>query len=66
MNWDQIEGNWQQVKGRFKEAWGKLSNDELNEIEGQRDRLEGKLQLLYGLPKEAAHQEVDEFVEGIG
>jgi len=44
MNWDQIEGKWKQVKGSAKEQWGKLTDDELTQIEGSRDKLVGKAQ----------------------
>lgn len=63
MNWDTIEGNWKQWKGRFKQAWAKLTDDELEEIAGKRDKLEGKLQERYGLAKEDAHRGLDEFLK---
>jgi uncharacterized protein YjbJ (UPF0337 family) len=37
MNWDQIEGNWKQFKGRAKQQWGKLTDDELDQLAGKRD-----------------------------
>jgi uncharacterized protein YjbJ (UPF0337 family) len=59
MNWDQLEGKWKQAKGSIKQKWGKLTDDDLDVIDGHRDRLVGKLQERYGLAKEAAEQEVD-------
>lgn len=59
MNWDQIQGNWKQVKGDIKTHWGKLTDDDLTYIDGQRDRLVGKLQELYGISKEEAELELD-------
>lgn len=59
MNWDRIEGNWKQVKGQAKVQWGKLTDDDLNIIEGNRDQLEGKLQERYGYAKDKAKTEVD-------
>ena len=44
-----MEGNWKQVKGKVKEKWGKLTDDDLNVINGRRDQLEGKIQERYGL-----------------
>ena len=59
MNWDQIHGNWQQAKGDLKVRWGKLTDDDLDRIEGERDKLVGRLQELYGISKEEAEKQVD-------
>ena len=47
MNWDQIAGNWKQFKGTVKEKWGKLTDDDLEVIEGKKDQLVGRLQERY-------------------
>jgi uncharacterized protein YjbJ (UPF0337 family) len=60
MNWDQIRGNWQQAKGDLKVRWGKLTDDDLDRIEGERDKLVGRLQELYGISKEEAEKQVDD------
>jgi uncharacterized protein YjbJ (UPF0337 family) len=60
MNWDQIRGNWQQAKGDMKVRWGKLTDDDLDRIEGERDKLVGRLQELYGISKEEAEKQVDD------
>ncbi|MFZ5509417.1 MAG: CsbD family protein, partial [Pseudomonadota bacterium] len=44
MNRDRIEGNWKQLKGKIKERWGELTDDELDQIEGRREQLAGKIQ----------------------
>ncbi|MTH61849.1 CsbD family protein [Paracoccus litorisediminis] len=62
MNWDIIEGKWNQVKGSVKEQWGDLTDDELTEIAGKKDKLAGKLQEKYGWTKEEAEQRMDDFV----
>ena len=62
MNWDQIEGKWKQAEGKVREKWGKLTDDDLTVINGRRDQLVGKIQERYGLAKEAAEEQVDEFV----
>ena len=49
MNWDRIEGNWKQVTGKVKEKWGKLTDDDITQINGNREQLEGKIQARYGL-----------------
>jgi uncharacterized protein YjbJ (UPF0337 family) len=61
MNWDQIEGKWKQASGKVREKWGKLTDDDLTVINGRRDQLVGKIQERYGLAKEAAEKQVDEF-----
>ncbi len=63
MNWDQIEGNWKQLKGKVKQKWGKLTDDDLTEIGGNKDRLIGKLQERYGQGRERFEQEVTEFCD---
>lgn len=59
MNWDQIEGKWKQFKGSAKENWGKLTDDDLDQAEGKRDKLIGKIQEKYGVAKEEAEKQVD-------
>lgn len=59
MNWDQIEGRWEQVKGGVKEQWGKLTDDDLTEIEGDRQQMVGKIQERYGIAREEAETAVD-------
>ena len=61
MNWDTIQGQWTQMKGKFKEKWGKLTDDDLKVIEGKRDQLAGLLQKRYGLAKDKAEKDLDEF-----
>ncbi|MCB1859326.1 MAG: CsbD family protein [Gammaproteobacteria bacterium] len=61
MNWEQIKGNWNQLKGGVKVQWGKLTDDDLLEVEGDRDKLVGKVQEAYGISKEEAARQVDEF-----
>lgn len=61
MNWDQIKGQWQQLAGKATERWGKLTDDDWTAIDGQRDRLVGKLQACYGFTPEEAEREVREF-----
>lgn len=62
MDWDRIEGNWKQFKGQVKEQWGKLTDDELDEIAGRRDQLEGKIQERYGLAKDQVRTDVDDWL----
>ncbi len=62
MNWDQIEGNWRQVKGQIQAQWGKLTDDELDRINGSREEMVGRLQELYGLSRERAQEEIDSWM----
>jgi uncharacterized protein YjbJ (UPF0337 family) len=63
MNWDQISGQWKQLQGEAKKKWAKLSDDDMREVEGNRDKLAGKIQERYGRSKEEAQREVDEWME---
>lgn len=65
MNWDRIEGNWKQFKGKVKEKWGKLTDDDLTVVAGKRDQLAGVLQQRYGLAKDQAERELDDFVNAV-
>lgn len=62
MNWDQIEGKWKELTGSMKAKWGDITDDELMEIAGNREKLEGKLQAKYGKTKEQAQAEVDDWL----
>ncbi len=57
--WDQIAGAWKQVRGEVRKQWGKLTDDDLEQIRGQRDILVGKVQERYGLAKEEANRQID-------
>ncbi len=61
MNSDQAEGKWKQMKGTLKEKWGKLTDDDLTVIEGNKDQLVGKVQERYGIAKDEAQKQVDEW-----
>ena len=65
MNWDVIQGNWKQVTGKIKAKWGKLTDDDLTAIAGKRDQLAGKLQERYGLAKDKAEKELDDFAKAL-
>ena len=58
MNWDRIEGNWKQFKGRVQSQWGKPTDDDLDVIKGDRDRLAGALQKRYGIAKDEAERQL--------
>ena len=58
MNKDEASGNWKQFKGKMKEKWGKLTDDDMQVIEGKRDQLVGRIQERYGYAKDEAEREV--------
>ncbi|MDT0682526.1 CsbD family protein [Roseicyclus sp. F158] len=61
MNWDQVKGNWKQAKGAVRQQWGDLTDDEVEQAGGDRERMEGLLQERYGKSKEEAKAELDRF-----
>jgi uncharacterized protein YjbJ (UPF0337 family) len=63
MNWDQIKGNWKAVSDKIKVTWGKLSEDDLATIAGQRDEFAGLLQQRYGYARIDAEKKVDQFAQ---
>jgi uncharacterized protein YjbJ (UPF0337 family) len=60
MNWDQISGKWLQIKGNVRQRWGKLTDDDLEVIAGSKDKFAG-LQERYGIAKEDAEREIDDW-----
>jgi len=62
MNTDQLGGKWKQMKGSVKEKWGKLTDDDINVINGREDQLVGRIQERYGIEKEEARKQVDEWL----
>jgi uncharacterized protein YjbJ (UPF0337 family) len=63
MNWDRIEGDWKQFKGKVQQQWGKLTNDDIDVIEGNRTELLGVIQKRYGLAKDEAERQVDNWMK---
>ena len=61
MNQDIIKGKWTQLSGKLKQKWGKLTDDDVNLLDGHRDYLIGKLQERYGIAKEKAETQIKEF-----
>ena len=65
MNWDTFEGKFKQVEAAIRERWAKISTDDLEIIAGRRERLAGRIQERYGLAKDAAEKQADEWWERI-
>jgi uncharacterized protein YjbJ (UPF0337 family) len=65
MNWDRVEGNWKEFKGKAKQKWGKLTNDDLDVIEGKRMELSGRLQQRYGVARDEAERQIDTWLKSV-
>ena len=65
MNWNQIKRNWKQVSDRILVTWGKLSEEDLFAISGDRKHLAEVLQKRYGYDQVLAEQKVDAFAHGL-
>lgn len=65
MNWDQIAGRWKQLQGKARSKWGEVTDDELEEVAGDRDRMVGLIQQKYGDNKADAERKIDDWVRGL-
>lgn len=66
MNKEQFSGKWHEYKGKIKEKWGKLTDNDVTEINGKREALLGKLETRYGYAKEKAEKELANFEKSCG
>ena len=62
MNWEQVRGKWKQYSGKFREKWGKLTDSDLEVIHGRREQLVGKIQERYGIARQEAERQVNEYL----
>jgi len=65
VNQDILQGKWKQVKGQAKQQWGKLTDNQLDRIEGRTEELVGLVQEAYGYSRERAQKEVDDFAHRV-
>lgn len=65
MNWDQIEGRWKQLRGSAKVRWAKLTDSDYDFINGKREQLIGKIQERYGIAKEMAEKQVNDWASSV-
>ena len=63
MNWDQVEGKWKQIKGDIRQKWAKLTDDDLEYMAGGKDQFVGRLQERYGIAREDAQRQADEWMK---
>lgn len=66
MNWDRVEGNWKQFAGKAREKWGKLTDDDWQQVAGKKDQLVGRIQERYGMARDQASREADNWVRDLG
>jgi len=65
MNWDQIEGQWKQLGSQLKSKWAKLTDDDVKNLSAKKDELVGKIQERYGVLKDEAEKQVDQWIKDI-
>lgn len=63
MNRDILKGKWSQMKGSVRSKWGQLTDNDMTEIQGEAEKMIGKLQERYGYNREQAEKEFDEFMK---
>jgi uncharacterized protein YjbJ (UPF0337 family) len=61
VNWDTIAGNWKQFQGKARQQWAKLTDDDLELVKGKRDELAGRIQERYGIAKDEAERQIDDW-----
>lgn len=66
MDKDQAQGNWEQFKGKVKKTWGKLTDNDIALLDGNRQEFFGKVQENYGIAKEEAEKQMKEFEKSCG
>lgn len=59
MNANVFEGKWKQIRGQAKEWWGKLTDDDLDKVEGKFDKFVGLLQEKYGYTQQQVEEELE-------
>jgi uncharacterized protein YjbJ (UPF0337 family) len=62
MNWTVIEGKWKQLKGDVRSRWAKLTDDDVGMLDGKRESLSGKIVERYGIMKDEAERQIDEWL----
>ena len=66
MNWERVEGNWKDFQGKVLQQWSKLTNDDLHQVKGRRDALLGILQARYGIARQAAEHQLEDWMRTVG
>lgn len=66
MNSDIVKGKWHEVKGKLKQQWGKLTDDDIEKMQGSYEELSGRLQKKYGYQKDQCEKEIKSFIDKNG
>lgn len=61
--WNRIQGSWKQIAGSVRQQWGKLTDDDITQTNGDREKLAGKIQERYGITQQEANRQVDEWAD---
>jgi uncharacterized protein YjbJ (UPF0337 family) len=65
MNWDRVEGNWKQISGQARQKWAKLTDSDWEAVKGRRQELVGRIQERYGIAKDEADRQADEWAQAL-
>ena len=65
MNWDIVEGKWDGFKAALRQKWGKLTDDDVEQAKGQRDKLVGKIREHYGEAKDKVERALDDMIAAL-
>ena len=63
MTWDQVQGKWLQMRGSLRHRWGRLTEDDLDVIAGDRDIFIGRVQERYSISRDEARQRIEEWLQ---
>jgi uncharacterized protein YjbJ (UPF0337 family) len=63
--WNRIQGNWKQIVGSVRQQWGKLTDDDIAQANGEREKLAGKIQERYGVTQQEANRQIDEWADNL-
>ncbi len=61
MNPDELKGKWEQFKGKLREKWSKFTDDDWQQVKGNKEKMIGKIQERYGIAKDQAEKELRDF-----
>lgn len=65
MNKNIVEGNWKAFKGKVREKWGKITDDELDELKGKEEQLAGRIEERYGTARDQIEKELDQIAKSL-
>ncbi len=63
--WDRIAGNWKQFQGEARKQWADLTDDDMEYIAGEREKMAGRIQERYGIAKDEANLQIDKWSEDL-